>query len=188
MRIGLTGQNGAGKGEVADILRKQFNFTCCSLSDALREEASRQAVDITRENLQLLGNRLRQQEGTDILAVKVLEKITPDSDYVIDSIRNPHEAETLRRHGVLLWSVRAPQEVRFQRLIRRAREAEPLSFEAFRAAEARENQTRGDHGLMIGEVEKRAAAVIVNDCTLADLEAQVRLALTAALAALGQHP
>ena len=38
MLIGLTGKNGAGKGEVAEILKKEIKYNYFSLSDALRRE------------------------------------------------------------------------------------------------------------------------------------------------------
>jgi len=61
MIIGLTGTMASGKDAVADILKKK-GFICLSLSDEVREEAKNRQIELTRENLQILGDekRIRQ--------------------------------------------------------------------------------------------------------------------------------
>ena len=70
MIIGLTGKNGAGKGEVARYLQER-GFHYYSLSDVLREEAAKEGKPITRDVLVDLGNRLRSQHGPSVLAEKI---------------------------------------------------------------------------------------------------------------------
>mgnify|MGYP001614254230 CR=1 FL=1 len=48
-----------------------------------------------RCKLQDLGNKLREQEGLDVLAKRVISKIT-FTDYIIDGIRNTAEVKKLR--------------------------------------------------------------------------------------------
>src|SRR5215468_935904 len=95
MLIGLTGRNASGKGEVAAYLVKK-SFYYYSLSDVIREEIRRRGQPLTRENMIETGNELRYHFGPGILAKRILEKIEADKHYVIDSIRNPSEVETLR--------------------------------------------------------------------------------------------
>ena len=60
MIIGLTGKNAAGKGEVAEYLKKK-GFVYYSLSDVIREEATEKGLEHSRENLINLGNELRKK-------------------------------------------------------------------------------------------------------------------------------
>lgn len=139
MIIGLTGKNGAGKGEVAKVLEKS-GFHYYSLSDMLREELTKSGQDITRENLIATGNRLRNEGGPGVLAELVLKKLDPDKNYIIDSIRNPAEVKVLqRRDDFHLWEVEASQQVRFDRIKTRGREKDPTTFEDFLKIEAKED-------------------------------------------------
>ena len=74
MIIGLTGKNAAGKGEVAEYLKKK-GFSYFSLSDILRDEAKKRNLEPTRENLIPLGNELREKFGPNFLAKKASENI-----------------------------------------------------------------------------------------------------------------
>src|SRR5262245_24085161 len=125
MLIGLTGRNASGKGEVAKYLEKK-SFYYHSLSDVIRDEVRRRGQPLTRETLIDTGNELRQRYGAAVLAERILEKIESDKHYVIDSIRNPKEVETLRRtKGFKLVRIIAPIEVRFERLKKRGRDGDP---------------------------------------------------------------
>jgi len=65
--IGLTGTNGAGKGEAAAFLRS-LGYAYHSLSDILREELLARGLEASRDNLIAVGNELRETFGPDILA------------------------------------------------------------------------------------------------------------------------
>src|SRR5262245_10265475 len=120
MIIGLTGKNAAGKGEVAAFL-KDKSFYYASLSDAIRDELNERKIAITRDSLIATGNELRQNFGADILARRVLEKLDPNRNYVIDSIRNPAEVRALKKSGnFVLINVDAPNPIRFDRIRTRA--------------------------------------------------------------------
>ena len=71
MIIGLTGKNASGKGEVADYLKTK-GFVYYSLSDELREEATKRNIEPSRDNLTNLGNELRKKHGPNYLAQKIL--------------------------------------------------------------------------------------------------------------------
>ena len=91
--VGLTGPNASGKGEVARFLEGK-GFSLCSLSDVVRQEATRRGLDHSRENLIRTGTALREQFGEGVLAQRTLPKISQRS--VVDSIRNPGEIQVLR--------------------------------------------------------------------------------------------
>ena len=144
MIIGLTGKNAAGKGEIAKHLQSK-GFAYFSLSDALRDEASKRKLDHSRNNLINLGNDLRKNFGNGILAERINEKITEaksrgKSNFVIDSIRNPGEISELKKNeGFLLVGIVTDEKIRFQRLLSRGRIGDATTFEEFREQEQREN-------------------------------------------------
>ncbi|MDH4197567.1 MAG: AAA family ATPase, partial [Candidatus Aminicenantes bacterium] len=94
--IGLTGTNGAGKGEAAKYLAS-LGYASYSLSDILREELAARGEAATRDNLIRVGNELRARFGPDILALRTLKKLPPGGRAVIDSIRNAREVAAFRR-------------------------------------------------------------------------------------------
>ncbi len=138
MIIGLTGENCAGKGTVAEYLQKK-SFYYLSLSDIIREELKAEGKALTRENLIEKGNELRESFGPSVLAKKTVLKIQKDKNYVVDSIRNPAEVEELKKlKRFALFYVTAPADVRFERMKSREREEDPKTLEAFQKVEALE--------------------------------------------------
>ncbi|MEM4554601.1 MAG: deaminase [Candidatus Anstonellaceae archaeon] len=167
--IGLTGENCAGKGTVADYLVKK-GFYYYSLSDIIREELAKEGKKITREALIAKGNELRRNFGPDILAKRVLERLQPDRNYVIDSIRNPAEAKVLLATGKMtLIYVTASQEKRFERMKARRREGDPRSFEAFRLIDSLELDSPDEFGQKLSEVFSLATKKIENEAGFREL-------------------
>jgi dephospho-CoA kinase len=161
--IGLTGTNAAGKGEAAAFFQ-HHGFDYLSLSDVIRDELKRKGLDFDRDNLIRAGNALRQEFGPDVLARRIMEKVTGDS--VIDSIRNPNEIEFLRRQDdFTLLAIDAPLDLRYERARRRGRNESALNLEEFRAKEA-EEKTDDPAGQQLTRVIRMADHIIVNDSTL----------------------
>ncbi|VVC01090.1 Dephospho-CoA kinase [uncultured archaeon] len=176
--IGLTGENCAGKGTVADYLVKK-GFYYYSLSDAIREELVNEGREISREALIAKGNDLRRNFGSDILAKRTIAKLQPDRNYVIDSIRNPAEANALLATGKMtLIYVTAPAEKRFERMKARRREGDPRSFESFRLIDRMEMEGKDEHGQRLAEVFKLATKKIVNEADFRELYDEVDKALS----------
>lgn len=131
MIIGITGRIGAGKGVVLELLKKNgFEYT--KISKALYEEADKRGVPRERKALQDLGNELRMKEGGGALAKRLIVSLDKDVDYIVDSIRNPLEVVELKRYkNFFLISVDAPQKIRFDRVIKRAKDIDPKTWEEF---------------------------------------------------------
>lgn len=135
--IGLVGPNAAGKGEVAECLKKR-GFSYHSLSDIVRDEATARGLTHGREDLIATGNALRAERGAGVLAERTLSKLTGRD--VVDSIRNPVEVEALRQAaGFVLLGVTAPAGVRFDRARARGRLGDGTTLDEFRGREAEEN-------------------------------------------------
>jgi len=174
MIIGLTGKNGAGKGEVAKFLQDR-GFSYYSLSDVLREEAAKQGHTVTRDVLVGLGNRLRQEFGPGALAEKIFCRLDPEKHYVIDSVRHPSEVQVLRRRkDFILATVDAPEQVRFERMRERRRENDPLNYDDFLKLEKKEAGGSNESDQQLDKAIALADVVIDNGGAIAILHERVR--------------
>ncbi len=132
MIIGLTGTIASGKDALADVL-KNHDFVYFSLSDEVREEAKLKGIELTRENLQKLGNAMRKEHGPSVFAKRVAMKIIDThKNYVLNGIRIVEEIKEFKKWpDFFLISVDAPSKIRFERLLKRNRESDPKTYEAF---------------------------------------------------------
>ena len=94
---------GTGKGEISKRLQDR-GFKYISLSDMVRKEADEKGLEHTRENLQGVGNELREKNGPGILGQKIREEIEKEEgnkfgagNWVIDGIRHPQEAAEIKQ-------------------------------------------------------------------------------------------
>jgi len=138
MIIGLTGSLGAGKDTIIEYLASH-GFQYFNLSNELREMATKRGIELTRTNLQDLGNEIRLQEGNGALILRVMAKTEPLYDYVIAGIRNPGEIQELKKNkNFFLISIDAPAQLRFTRLTKRNRESDPRTWEEFLKIDSRD--------------------------------------------------
>lgn len=124
--IGLTGIMATGKGESAKILKK-LGFKYISLSDIVRAEAAKTEKQVTREEMQDIGNMLRGKGGEGILAKKVREKISESKQkkWVIDGIRNPAEVIELKKlNSFFLIGLTTPLYTIINRIKKRKRDTD----------------------------------------------------------------
>jgi dephospho-CoA kinase len=164
--IGLTGTNGAGKGEAAAFFQTR-GYACASLSDILREELSARGLPATRDNLIRTGNELRAAFGPDILARRTMDRVTGPT--VIDSIRNMLEIAYFRtRKGFVLLAFDAPVELRFGRVAARGRDESAATLEEFRRKED-EERAGGAAAQQLEACMAAADHLVWNDGTIEDL-------------------
>lgn len=172
--IGLTGTNGAGKGEIAAFFAAR-GFQIFSLSDLIREELEKEGRPLSRNNMIRTGNTLRRRFGADVLARRILKRIRSRS--VIDSIRNPREVECLRTHpGFILLAVDAPASIRFKRVQDRGRLESASTLSEFTAKEKEEMSADGT-AQQLHACMAMADHVIINDGLLQDLHRQLEIFL-----------
>jgi len=134
--IGLTGRMGSGKGEVVKIL-EDIGFKYTSLSDMVREEAARMGREVTRAEMQDIGNRLRTEGGAGVLGKRIAEKILADTSntpkWIIDGIRNPAEITELRKlKSFFLVGIDANIETILERIKSRKRTTDLLDEDELR--------------------------------------------------------
>lgn len=173
--IGLTGPNSSGKGEVARFLG-EIGFSMHSLSDVVREEATRRGLDHSRDHLIQTGTALRTQFGEGVLAERILPRLIPPS--VVDSIRSPGEIRVLRTLPAFhLLGIDAPLGLRFERSRRRGRIGDGVTMEDFVRKEQLEKATDGP-GQQLDVCFSQADQVVQNDGTLEELYRKVKSALS----------
>jgi len=164
--IGLTGTNGAGKGEAAAFFMTR-GYAYASLSDILREELRARGLEAARDNLIRIGNELRGALGPDILARRTMDRVTGPT--VIDSIRNTREIACFRtRKGFVLLALDAPVELRFGRVAARGRDESAATLEEFRKKED-EERAGGAGEQQLESCMAAADHLIWNDGTIEDL-------------------
>src|SRR3989338_7369468 len=178
MIIGLTGKNAAGKGEAANYLKSK-GFIYYSISDIIREEATKRNLEHSRDNLIKIGNELRQNFAPNYLAhqinlkLKEVLKNNPKQNFVIDSIRSPFEAkELMKNKNFTLVGIDAPIETRFKRLLERNRIGDAKTLEDFKKQEEREN-LKSDTNQQLDETFKLSQNIIRNDGTMEQLHAKI---------------
>lgn len=163
--IGLTGTNGAGKGEAA-VYFVARGYAYFSLSDVIRDELRERGEPASRDNLIRTGNELRDRFGPDVLAQRTMDKIGRTGRAVIDSIRNTREVDLLRRQeGFVLLAIDAPIALRFARVAVRGRDESAGDLEAFRKKEE-EERAGGATAQQLEACMAAADRLIINDGTI----------------------
>jgi dCMP deaminase len=173
MIIGLTGRNAGGKGAAAEFLKSR-GFVYHSLSDVIREEVRRRGLDLTRDVLIATGRELRAHHGTGYLAERVLERLEPGSNYVVDSFRHEDEVAVFRKTSDFhLLAVHAKPEIRFERIKKRSRENDPRTFEEFQKLEQAESTSLQAEGQNLTATEALADQAIENNGTPEEFQAKL---------------
>lgn len=176
--IGLTGTIGAGKKLVKEILLRSFNCYYVTLSEIIRGELEKKKGNFNRTSLQDMGNELRQKYGGHILAKLAVEYLPRDKELIIvDGIRNPAEAEWLRKNfgADFVWiGVDAPEKVRFERVQKRGSFRDPKTWEEFLVMDKRDKgEGEPEWGQQVAKCLEQVDYKIMNDCTIEELEKKV---------------
>lgn len=177
--IGIVGPLASGKGAVADFFRRRFGSISITLSYFVHEELEKRGrKEYTRQNLQDLGNELRERFGNQVLAQKAMEKIEKEERnpiIVIEGIRNPAEVKYLeqQKHFYLI-SVNADSKIRFSRLTFRRKPWDPKTWKAFMKISRRDLGTgEKDSGQQVRKCMQMAHFSIVNNRDLAHIYKQM---------------
>ncbi|MFH1403493.1 MAG: AAA family ATPase [Candidatus Altiarchaeota archaeon] len=169
--IGLIGRIGSGKSIVAEHLVENYGAVVYRFSDVLKDVLNRVHKPITRENLQDLGVALRSAFDDQGILAEVLRADIMESDsklIIVDGIRYYDEVEMVKGVGGVTLYVKAPPEVRYERVVKRGTRGERhISFDEFKVSEGRETER------MIDEIGSNADYTIENTGTLDELKSKV---------------
>lgn len=175
--FGIAGMPGAGKTEVCRILSKKFNVPIYIMGDILRKIAKERDIEPTRDNLEKIMIKIRE-EGPNVISRRIFEEIKSSNIkhriIIIDGIRSIHEVNFFKEKfkNFILLAVLASKEIRFLRLFKRKREDDPSSFKEF----IRRDKIESSIGL--GEVLAEADFYILNDGNLKELNKQIQRILS----------
>jgi dephospho-CoA kinase len=129
------GLNGSGKGNVCRILSDTYNFVYLSTSDAIRSVVQEHGLELTRENMGKIANKIRQEEGKDYFTAFLSQSMDISShSYVMDGCRQVEEIEFLKNKypgRVHVIKVYCDPHVRFERMKVRNRVGDPATFGEF---------------------------------------------------------
>lgn len=178
--IGITGTNLSGKDTVAEIIKRDFGFSeHYGFSDEVRIEATQKGLSHERENLQLIGNEIRNIFGPGEFGNRIISKIKGYKT-LVTGFRNPAEVEVFRdkaKSGIFdfyLIGVDAPLEIRYKRSQTRGRSGEnDKNFEEFKKIDEIEMYggiKKGLNEMYISDCLKMADYLIINDSTLKSLQ------------------
>jgi len=175
MIIGITGTDGAGKGVVVEYLTTTKGFTHYSARALIVEKIKRRGLPVNRDNMRLVANDLRREQGNDYLVKTYLARANQENvkNAVIESLRATAEAETLHSAGGILLAVDADQRMRYERIKARASETDLISFEKFCKQEAIEMNDPDPNGMQKAAVMEMADYKVENNGTLEELYAQI---------------
>ena len=183
LTIGLTGPIGSGKGTVIAIL-KDKGFFAVSTSDEVRKEAIRRGLTHSREDLQKVGNEMRQTYGASIFAERVadtineIRKVGQGEKVVIDGIRSPGEIKWLKKnYGVIIIGVTAEPQIRFDRITKRGRIGDPTSLSELIDREKKEGMTVKGQENQLKKCIELADIIVENDGTIDALKQKLEAIL-----------
>lgn len=173
--VGITGTNGAGKGTIVEILKKN-GFAHLSVGDYLLEEVKKIGWEECRESQIKMGNELRAKYGPGYIAEQLYEKAKiRGGKVIIESIRTIGEIETLKSKGpFILLGVTAPRELRYQRILDRGGFKDTVSFEEFSRSEDMEMSSTDPNKQNLSRCIELADYQIENEGTIEELQIKVK--------------
>ena len=162
--VGITGHLGAGRTQVAAILAEEFGLPTIGLSRLI---PGNENGDLPLDELQRLGDQLREDEGPSALAQRAAQQMGDEAEsFVIDGIKHPAEIEHLASgDDLFVLAVQASPEVRWERVRGRLEDDRSL----FNEIDARDNEELDqwglpvEHGQRVADCIRHADAMIWND-------------------------
>lgn len=166
--IGLTGSFGSGCTTISNVLQER-GFETISLSLFLKKEAEEKGRDLStlerkeiRRILQDIGNEKRKKDKGALIKM-CLDKINsnPDTNFVIESIKNPGEIEELKKiPNTFVIATDTTFEVRVDRILEEEYEGDLTQF---KEDDSREKDEGIDYGQQVQKCVDLADILINND-------------------------
>ena len=165
----LAGMPGAGKEEFVQVARK-FGYQVVRMGDVVREFTSRCGLEINSKNVAMIAQRERECHGEDIWAKRTLEKLKNSGEnIVVDGTRSLAEVNIFKKElkNVYIVAILASPKTRYERIKRRGRKDDVLSYKEFEERDLRELKWG------LGEVIALADFYIINEDSLENFHRNV---------------
>lgn len=140
--IGVAGMRAAGKTTVNEVA-KEMEIKSMEMRSIVVEMMKEKGIEITNRSLREFADELRKKEGYDVVARKMIERINgmQEKALVVNGIRGYDELKRFREafgKNFVLIGVFAPQQMRFERVMKRNLPEDPKSREEFVWADEKE--------------------------------------------------
>jgi len=169
MVIAAVGKNGTGKDFFLEYLAKTYSLPMISIGDVVRELATKDGLEHTRDNLHKTSQKYMTAHGQDFFPAQICEKIKASQEprYLVSGIRPPSDVQVLKdafgADFVLVDVVISDDELRYARMAARGRADDNVDTDTFRRLDAQEESI-----FHTSESERMADVVIKNDGTAED--------------------
>ncbi len=174
MVLAAVGKNGTGKDFFLEYVAKTYNFPMISIGDVVRELATKDGLELTRDNLHATSKKYMSENGQTFFPEMIVSKIkeSDSPNFLVSGIRPPSDIEVFKKafgdKFVLVDVVISDDEVRYQRMLARGSERDGKSVEKLR-----ENDIHEEEIFQTSVSEKMADYVMKNDGTVEDFYAAV---------------
>ncbi len=172
--LGAIGQNGSGKDEVLKYLHRKYGVPFLSTGDVVREIASKEGVEPTRENLGKISDRYFREFGKGYFVKLLADKISQTGWEIagISGIRALEDISILKdifgQDFILINVYVTDPHVRYSRMVARQEERDPHSYEEFLRQDKAEEKL-----FSLKAAEQKADYSLSNDGTLDDMHHEI---------------
>ena len=121
----------SGKDTVAEYLQQKYGYTKLVFSDLIAEELKKRGMQVNKKNMSEIANVLREEQGMDILAKLIVEKMKEagKEKFVLVGPRSPQELEYVKKKYEKCIAIKVESE-RSKRFERRSKK-DPNKAEEF---------------------------------------------------------
>jgi dephospho-CoA kinase len=168
----VTGKKGSGKSVIIDVASR-YNIRSVEMRDPVYDSMREKGISLTHENVIRFAEGLRKGGDFGIVAKMMLKKIKKekikDRILVICGIRHPDEIREFRKkHDCIFLAIEADPEIRFKRIMARAKKEDSRTFGQFIKKEHSENRKLG-----IDKAMQPADVVITNNKGIREFKAKL---------------
>lgn len=158
----VVGMHGCGKSIFLTTAR-QYRYPIVSMGDAVRDETRKRGLP--PECHGDVAEALRKEKGLAAVAMLVFDALTPEC--IVDGVRGLAEIDVFAQHySVEILAIHASPKTRFNRVKKRGRSGDPVSWKEFNERDLRELI------FGIGNVIALADYMLINESTLTQFEMQ----------------
>lgn len=175
MILAAVGKNGAGKDFFLDYVAEQYGFPMISIGDVVRELATKDGLELTRDNLHATSKKYMSEFGQTFFPEMIVKKIKESDapNFLVSGIRPPSDIEIFKKEFgekfILVDVVVSSDEERYNRMLARGSERDGKSIEKLK-----ENDLHEEEIFHTSVSESMADYIMKNDGGVEDFYAGVK--------------